>query len=263
MLMGRLDFRNIDKEEDLEDLRKILGSMDLEDSISRLRQVKYVIDFCDCHLQWLEARLSIRFMNESIRAYVSGLDEAAIYYSSLSVELILLSKLYRKLGKYDRNQMSRFESLIESCTSEEILDERLKEKADNIRLVRDCYVHYNNWLAHERASTSEDLKLIESYKDEKLTKEMKEQAAKALEETNHLLDEIFPAIPGSLVPHRKNFMDWRQKEYEKWIQSQDKSLYDVAMSSEREHRRFGRSKFDALTTMQWSLELLESLCPPC
>jgi hypothetical protein len=48
--MGRLDFRNIDKEEDLEDLTKILGSMDLEDSISRLRQVNHIIDFCDNNL---------------------------------------------------------------------------------------------------------------------------------------------------------------------------------------------------------------------
>jgi hypothetical protein len=48
--MGRLDFRNIDKEEDLDDLTKILGSIDLEDSISRLRQVNHIIDFCDRHL---------------------------------------------------------------------------------------------------------------------------------------------------------------------------------------------------------------------
>jgi hypothetical protein len=200
-------------------------------------------------------------MNEGVRAYVFGLDEAAIYYSSLSVELILFSKLFRKLGKYDKSKMLRFELLIESCKDEEILDERFKKMADDIRLLRDCYVHYSNWLVHTRASMAEGIQLIKSHKDEMLTQERKEQAAKAVEEMSRLLETIFPAGWGSLRLHRKKFMDWRQKEYEKWLHNQNKSLYDLAVASEKEHRRFGRSKFDAFTTMQWSLELLQFFCP--
>jgi len=56
-------------------------------------------------------------------------------------------------------------------------------------------------------------------------------------------------------------MEEREKKYEEWLQDQGITIVDAAKMNEKERGRYGRSKFDALTSMQLSVKLLRFLYP--
>ena len=258
----------VDKEvkADLASLIEILTSFDFMGSIQRKEQVEHIIEFCRKRKSKdvIKDGYSIRFLSEGVGAYLLGLDEAAIYYSGLSVELILLSRLTEKYGQFLPDKMEKFASLIKNCKG--ILDEKQRQVADDLRVLRDCYVHYDNWLSYV---SDMNRKLMESFnsKDNELTEEDRKSACATLENLFSIMEAAYPFSKARILrPERTSFLSKRAEEYNKWLQSQGLTLIDVSKIGITEeenikYRRVRLQKFDALTALQWTFQLLQFLSP--
>lgn len=259
----------VDKEvkADLAPLIEILNSFDLTGCIERKREVEHIIEFCrKCSRKdIIKDGYSMKFLIEGVGAYLWGLDEAAIYYSSLAVELILLSRLTNKYGQFSLDKMNRFKLLIKNCKKEGILDEERGQDADNLRLLRDCYIHYDNLLNYSSAMSR---KLIASFSsaDNKLTEEDRKNIEN-LKSTFSIFEKAYPFSKARILSvERTSFLSRRIEEYAKWLQSQGLTLIDVlrigfTKEENMRYRRVRQQKFDALTSLQWSLQLLQFLSP--
>jgi hypothetical protein len=77
-------------------------------------------------------------------------DYASIFHSSSALALALLIKLNARLTDEEKGRMRRlgFEALIKKCRDRGLLDEEHRALADDIRNIRNCYVHFENMMAY-------------------------------------------------------------------------------------------------------------------
>ena len=159
---GTLNFKEVCTTEDLGTLKSVLEDMDLPEAIKRKRELKDVIDYCFTLEEKAEDRYSFRFLDEGIRAYIYGLNEAAIFYASISVEVLLLSQAFKKEKTVLDNRVT-FASLISTCRKLDVLDNETSKIANDLRVLRDCYVHYDNRLNYDRLTALQSIEFVKNY----------------------------------------------------------------------------------------------------
>jgi len=77
-------------------------------------------------------------------------DYASIFHSSSALALGLLIKLNKKLTAEEKEKIKRldFKTLIKKCRNKDLLDEEHYRLAEDIRNIRNCYVHFENMMAY-------------------------------------------------------------------------------------------------------------------
>ena len=92
-------------------------------------------------------RYVLRFFEDGINAYQYLFDNASIYYTATSVEMGLLFKLRNQVKK-ERKANSRSRITFEWLIKNSNLDCNTKKLANDIRIMRNCYIHYQNIIAY-------------------------------------------------------------------------------------------------------------------
>jgi hypothetical protein len=141
----RLRIKSIKTKEQLEKLVNLLNYFDLEDAVARCEETKTLFDFGFKHAADPSLKLSMEFFFEGIKSYFFGFNEASIFYSSLSVELMLLQKASKESDKKELFTIPKltFWWLIHKAN---ILDQKNVTVAESLNLLRNCYVHLQNEL---------------------------------------------------------------------------------------------------------------------
>jgi hypothetical protein len=77
-------------------------------------------------------------------------DYASIFHSSSALALGLLIKLSTNLTDEEKRKIKRlgFKTLIEKCRDKGLLDKEHYGLAEDIRNIRNCYVHFENMMAY-------------------------------------------------------------------------------------------------------------------
>jgi hypothetical protein len=260
---GSLNFKDVIKKEDLQTLASILDDMDLPEAIKRKREVKDAIDFCWKLEERAEDRYSFRFLNESLRAYIYGLNEAAIFYASISVEVLLLSRAFKEKSTVLDDKLT-FSKLISSCKHLKVLDEEHSRVANDLRVLRDCYIHYDNLLNYDRYTALRSIEFVKNYQVGDVTEAKKAEAVQVmLNAYNLILVPVFPVVK-ELSPDRKEFLKVREKKHARWVKSQGINEVEIALNSNtkdgiREMRRYSQEKLDAMDAIMWSFSILKFL----
>jgi hypothetical protein len=235
----------------------ILSGFDLSGSVKRKSDIEDIIEFCRTQRNQdvFKDGYSIMFLTNGIGTYLLGLDEATIYYSSLAVEIILLAKLTNTYGEYRHEEMNTFCSIIKNCEKVGILDQERKKLADKLREVRDCYIHYDNILNY---ASDMSKKLFESVASK--AEHVKNSKADLMDFSP--FEKAYPFSKARpLSAKRTNFLSERGDEYVKWLKSQGLDIIDVVKigytaEENMKYRRVRQQRFDALTALKWSFQIL-------
>src|SRR2546427_1394084 len=163
--MAMLHFPGFDTIEQIEELRHMLQSLkffDPESAVSRFREIKALLDFSWKNASEPSKQVPMKFFINGLRVYVLGFDEATIYYSSLSIELMLLNAAIRKRGievlvEANKNRKLNFRWLIDDG---EVLEKQDVSIAHDIRRMRDSYVHFQNHLMYSEVGKPIDRRLF-------------------------------------------------------------------------------------------------------
>jgi len=77
-------------------------------------------------------------------------DYASIFHSSSALALGLVIKLNTNLTDEEKRKIKRLDlkTLIEKCRDKGLLDKQHYELAEDIRNIRNCYVHFENMMAY-------------------------------------------------------------------------------------------------------------------
>jgi hypothetical protein len=77
-------------------------------------------------------------------------DYASIFHSSSALALGLIIKLNTNLTDEEKRKIKRlsFKILIDKCRDKGLLDKQHYELAEDIRNIRNCYVHFENMMAY-------------------------------------------------------------------------------------------------------------------
>lgn len=252
----RLRIKSIKTKEQLEKLRNILNYFDLEDTVARYEETKTHFDFGLKNVIEPSLKLPMEFFLEGIKSYFYGFNEATIFYSSLSVELMLLLKASKRLGEAE---LSRTHSIFWWLINEtDILDQEHVAIAENLRLLRNCYVHIQNKILYSRINLEKHLKSLETYENERIPKQVKDEVIKNIRILQKSTEEIFPTLRSILTQRNFEFMKKRYNLYWEWLLKEKK--WDPTKALEagpREYLRTRQGRFDALDALNWSKSLLE------
>lgn len=105
-------------------------------------------------------RYVLRFFEDGINAYQYLFDNASIYYTATAVEMGLLFKLRNKIKQAKQANPKlkniHFHWLIENSN----LDDNTKKLAHDIRIMRNCHIHYQNIIAYYAKQQDEYKDLI-------------------------------------------------------------------------------------------------------
>ena len=218
-------------------------------------------------------RYPLRFFKDGVWAYQYLFDNASIYYSSLAVEVGLLLKL-RNLVKRKRQATPKLRITFKWLIDNSKLDEATKELAHKIRIMRNCYVHYQNLIVyigwqHEVRWP----KFVQQQKSLAYNDPMQLNAISTLEglfETWHGEDSI-PIRLEHLETTQENmdFIAARRKEYPAWMghalseyvtyKGSNKGGSGAILTLEEVQPICGYEAFDAHTCIDWSFKVLKAL----
>lgn len=205
-------------------------------------------------------RVPMKFLVYSVRAYVASLIDAAIIYAAQSVELLLYRRAMKIYGDAKLTELSKkrkigFWWLIHGAG---ILDNEDTRAADNIRLMRDCTVHYQNQLMFPGLGPLRfDLNMATTMSD----RHALERLNLALER----LDHDFLKENEDIYPHSRLLLNSKQFEF---LQNRLRSLisakiFDKALLVKKEggnvedEVRYLIERHDALGMFAWVKSILE------
>jgi len=200
----------------------------------------------------------LTFFEDGINAYQYLFDHASIYYTSTSVEMGLLFKLQSKV-KQVRQDNPKFKPKFKWLIDNSNLDESIKKLADEIRIMRNCYVHYQNIIAYNAKVRLVDIpelikqgillpeakNILSSDKDNiPIRIEHLETNKEVMSFINKRVNEHMNGI-GSTIS--------RMNEFKK--RNNDSRL----LNSNELLMVYGQQAFDALTCIKWSFSVLKAL----
>ena len=241
-------------------LRVVLKHFDLEDAIRRYEETRAIFDFGLTHAYNPATKIPIEFFLEGVKSYFFDFDEAAIFYSSLAVELMLLRKTSIKLAEQGLSKPLKNLGFWWLIHGTKILDPKHVIIADKLRLLRNCYVHFQNKILYDKIKSKELTRRIETYKDEKISRQMKNQVIKNVRVLDKFAEEIFPSFPYSLK-EKKNYINFMKSRYDLWWEWLQKekgwSVQKLLKGGPLEFLRTRQRRFDALDALKWSKSVLE------
>lgn len=251
-----LKIKSIRTEEQLKRLKNLLNYFDLEDAVERYKETETIFDFGLKYAANLSLKIPMEFLLEGIKSYFFGFNEATIFYSSLSVELMLL-KASKKLYEKEQSKIKNltFWWLIHRTN---ILDQEHIAIADNLRLLRNCYVHLQNEIMYGRIQFDEDRKFLETYKNERMSEQMRGVLVENVRILQRSIEEIFPSLPSVVDKKNIEFMKNRYNLYWKWLEKGKKWTSRTLLDADpREFLRTRMSRFDAFDALKWSESILK------
>ncbi len=200
----------------------------------------------------------LRFFEDGINAYQYFFDNASIYYTATAVEMGLLFKLrnrVRQEKKANKNSRCDFKWLINKSN----LDNNTKKLAHDIRIMRNCYIHYENIIAYYARKREVDIPDL--IKQGKLLPEIttllsrdKEYAPIRIEhlETNK---EIMPFIEKRIREH----LNWAGSAFSRIDKFKKRKSGDKILWFDEALLIYGVEALDALTCIKWSFKVLKAL----
>ena len=200
----------------------------------------------------------LKFFKDGINAYQHFFDHASIYYTSLAVELALLFKL-RNIVKRKKEENPDLNITFNWLIDNSNLNDDTKRLANDVRIMRNCYVHYQNIIAYNAK-----LRLVD------IPELIKQGILRP--ETADILSTDKDIIPIRIEHLETNeeimpFINKRGHEHTEWIGSAITRMYalkkrnnDNSLLNMHEVLAvFGTEAFDALTCIKWSLNVLKAL----
>ncbi|GEM_PF-6912082 len=202
-------------------------------------------------------RYVLSFFEDGINAYQYLFDRASIYYTATAVEMGLLFKFRNRVKQATRNNPELsidFYWLINQSK----LDDDTKKLAHDIRIMRNCYIHYQNIIAYRAKQQDE-------YKD--LIKQgiLRPEAA-------NLLPRDKQDIPIHIehLERKQEIMTFirkRIKEHMNWVGSAISRLNTykkrnndtTILKLDELLLVYGVEALDALTCIRWSFKVLKAL----
>ena len=198
------------------------------------------------------------FFEYGVDAYRYLFDNASIYYTSTGVEIGLLFKLQNKV-KQVRKVNLKFKPDFKWLIDNSFLDISHKKLAHDIRIMRNCYIHYQNILAYYAKIQLKDIpELIEqgvmSPEVYNLIRSDQDNTPIRIEhlETN---EEIMPFINKRVKEHT-NCMG---SPISRMIAFKKRNNNTEQLNIQELLTVFGQQAFDSLTCIKWSLEVLKEL----
>ncbi len=245
----------------LEDIISVLNSLDAiqEGFLERASETKGILGFTVRNESIAEKIVSMKFLRYSVSAYVLTYYEASVFYSSLSVELMLLRSAIRSWGEDKLVEMKtkrRGKKGRPVLTFGWLIHEAgiLKSKADieiaeRIRLMRNCYVHFQNQILTSGLELvqEKDLPALPAMKLQRINRFI--QAFRAT------VDPIYPGSKRLASRECSEFIQKRRRKMESMLVSDMQGItMDFPDLLRRVYKEQGR---DALDTIRWSKQLLD------
>ncbi len=205
-----------------------------------------------------------RFFADGVLAYIYSFNNAVIYYAGTAVEIGLLIKLKPQIER-ERKRKPKFNPTFKWLVShsKSLLGQHL-ETANNLRLMRNCYLHYENIVAHtawmdqvEFPDTVKKVKAI--FKTDRKVTEKLESLLKLNNEQVHqtgMLTVRFDFLESN--KEMMAFVENRYKDYFNWL-PETWSAKRQSMKNEDFNLLYDIEAFDALTSINWSFEILKAL----
>ena len=247
---------------------EVLNSLDIiqEDILDRFSAIKDLLNFARSNYDNMKMRVSMKFFTYAIGTYVLSYNEASVFYAALSVELTLLKSAIKKWGedvlveiqqrsekwkkKYPRGLT--FYWLIHQAG---ILNKNNGDVAvaENIRLMRDSYVHYQNQLMF---SSLEYLFEPEDY--EKIPSEHIAEVNELSQMLKTAMQSIYPTPTKLVNPKCFQFMKKQRDKVEKRMLDKYKSKV-VAASTEETVKWVNKElSVEFLDMLIWCKRILEN-----
>jgi len=254
-----LRIRDISRREDLEKLSYLLSRFDLEDAVARYEETKDLVDFITKCARIPSMKFPTEFFHEGIKSYIFGFNEAAVFYSFLSVELAVLLRASKKLGEKKMSQIEpfRFLPLIREA---KIFDKKHAALAKDLYRLRNCYVHFENQILYSRILFEKGRKFFETYQDERIPKQIIDETVKDIRVLQRYMENNFPSLP-SLVRKKTAYIDFMRRRFDsyvQWVFKEKKWTYrKVLEGGPREILRILQGRFDAFDALDSSKCLLE------
>jgi hypothetical protein len=202
----------------------------------------------------------IRFLIDGVAAYRYGFNEASIFHAGASIELGLLGLMQDKVNQtIHDNPKSRIDLywLIENAGN--LLDDNSRKICHDIRLLRNCYVHYENIVAH--------LEYLEQVEGPEIKKQVREKYGcdpKIMEQINELERALEKKrLNGGMLGIRLeylekepilSFISWRYMEYIKWLSSVV-SLKGQTITKKELEVIYIHEAFDAQECLTWAFNV--------
>jgi hypothetical protein len=243
-----LNFKNI-KYDDVHDIAKQVESFNLH-------EVRKSITYYPCV-----------FFGDSVQAYIYCFNHAVVFYTGLAIEIGLMIRLKPLIEKeQEQRHKNKFAPKLKWLidNSEAWLSYELRQKAEKLRMLRNCYTHYENIIAHTA--------WLDQVVHPQLTKELltsfndNEQDYKNLASFLTKLDDyrekvkMFTVRFEFLELNKENmsFNDKRYEEYLAWLPTMW-AVKKTQLTQQVFGLLYGVESFDALTCIKLSYEILESL----
>lgn len=207
----------------------------------------------------------LRFLADGIDAYRYGFDNAAIFYVGTAVELALLALLQDEVKLEQQRQPRRnfnFSWLINHSGS--LLDRDARRLCHNIRVMRNCYIHYENIVAH--LAWMQEVDWPQKMEQMKVELGNDSDTVKFIDLMTQLINDeysrkgMLPIRFEHLETNREviPFIEQRYKQYMAWL-PQAWSSKQRELSREEFENIYSIEAFDALECITWAFEILHKL----
>ncbi|MFC1897812.1 hypothetical protein ACFLX8_04540 [Chloroflexota bacterium] len=200
----------------------------------------------------------LSFYEDGLGAYQYLFDRASIYYTATAVEIGLAYKLRLKI-KQEKERNSHLNFDFKWLIKNSNLDEKTRDLADDIRIMRNCYIHYQNFLAYYAKTRLVDVP--ELIKAGVLRPEVNEVIIGDKDNTPIRLEhlesqkEVMPFINRRITEH----INWIGSVIPRMIEYKRNLGETNGLNLQELLSVFGQQAFDALDCIKWSLTLLKAL----
>lgn len=207
----------------------------------------------------------LTFLGDGIDAYRYAFDNASILYAGTAVELALLALLKDDINlKRSKNPKLRIDLnwLIENAGI--LLDDEHKKLSHCIRKVRNCYIHYENIIAH--LGWMQDVTMPDIIERMEKDPFNDADAGKLISFLWRMMEE-YPKSIGMLPirfehlernPEIIPFIENQTEQYIKWLPSAWQSKQGKITEEEFMHL-YGIETYDALQCLNWTFKVVRKL----
>lgn len=208
----------------------------------------------------------IRFLTDGVDAYIELFDNASVWYSSLAVELALIVRLGKDIDQWKlKKERVTFYDLIEYAPKN-VLSLKMKKVAHDVRELRNCYIHYYNFMYDQEIRNRRVKELMNQIEREygitatELFATIENLGMTGTNEYTEFIDRrSIPVVERQVNNETKEFITLRYNKYLKWLSSEKapQSLRNVPL--DRVFEYYGIERFDARWCLDSSFRVLKHL----
>ena len=243
------------KPSDAHKLEEILRIIRFPDSVRRLEEVRQYVDLVkDKNLEPTEKSLAFEFFDYAVQAYLYGFDHATVYYAALAAELAMAAKV---------GVVVPIPKLINRA--KKWLNQEQIEDATELRLLRDCYTHYQNLYLFTQMRNANIAEEIDSFQE--ISNIDKEEIIRNTRILGGMQWRRFPVSSqdSAYLPRYREFLQRREQAHLKWGDerrdidtiSATGSLIESGIG--RGAKWFDRWAYDSLNAIEMSHRILLAL----